>query len=89
MGKVLCEFEIRPDDPETKPSLLEERIRSALLDRVQMQDQTTEVPIAFGLIALKAQFIIPEEDGMQDALEEFLFSIEGVGNVVLGYTTRL
>ena len=89
VAKVLCEYEIRPDDPDVKPATMEELIRKSLPDGVQMQNETKDVPIAFGLVAMKAQFIIEERDGLQDELEEYLFGTEGVGNVVLGYTTRL
>ena len=89
MGEVLLVFEIRPESPEIKPKMLEERIRSDLPQRIKMQDDIEERPLAFGLVSVVAQFIIPEEDGMQDNLEDFLNSIEGVSSINLDFVTRL
>ena len=38
-----------------------------------------EEPIAFGLVALIAHLVIPEEEGRLDAVEQMLQTIEGVG----------
>ena len=89
MAKVLCIYEIRPDSAEVKPESIEERIRMSVPDGMVMADSTEKIPIAFGLMALKAQFVFEEKDGIQDALEDYLNQVEGVGNVVLSYITRL
>ncbi|MHA1302623.1 MAG: elongation factor 1-beta [Candidatus Heimdallarchaeaceae archaeon] len=89
MGEVLLVYDIRPESPDIKPTTLEERVRANLPDRVRMQNTVEERPLAFGLISIVAQFIIPEEDGMQDNLEDYLISVEGVSSINLDFVTRL
>ncbi len=89
MGEVLLVYEIRPESPEIQPETLEKRIRANLPDRIKMQNEIEKRPIAFGLVSVVGQFIIPEEDGMQDMLEDYLASIEGVSSVNLDFVTRL
>ena len=49
-----------------------------------------EEPIAFGLKAVKATFLVPEIDGKMDELEEKLNSIEHVGSVeIVGMSRSL
>lgn len=89
MGEVLLVYELRPESPEIKPESLEERVRANLPERIKMQNTIEKRPLAFGLVSMVAQFIIPEEDGMQDSLEEYLSAIEGVQSVNLDFVTRL
>ena len=54
-----------------------------------MQDNPEHKPLFFGLTALVGQFIIPEEDGAQDNLEEILNSIDEVSSIQMTFVTRL
>ncbi|WP_455285504.1 elongation factor 1-beta [[Eubacterium] cellulosolvens] len=40
-----------------------------------------EEPIAFGLVALVARIVMPEEEGRMDKVEEALKSVENVGEI--------
>jgi len=89
MGEVLLVYEIRPETPEVTPKRLEELVRSKLPENVQMQDNPEEKPLFFGLVGIIGQFIIPEEDGAQDNLEDILNSIEEVSSIQMTFVTRL
>jgi len=89
MGEVLLVYEIRPETPEVTPKKLEELIRSKLPENVRMQDNPEEKPLFFGLVGIIGQFIIPEEDGAQDNLEETLNSIEEISSIQMTFVTRL
>ena len=72
MGDVILVIRVLPKDPESF-----EKVKSALetLDPKRLEDE----PIAFGLKALKVTFMVPDEGGHQDKLENKIKSIEGVG----------
>ena len=89
MAEVLLVYEIRPETPETKPKELEKVIRENLSPRFKMQNDPEEKPLFFGLVGIVGQFIIPEEDGAQDELEEYLESIEIISSIQMTFVTRL
>jgi len=89
MAEVLLVYEVRPDTAETTPKQLEDIIRTNLPSKYQMQENPEEKPLFFGLIGIVGQFIIPEEDGAQDELEEYLSSIQEVSSIQMTFVTRL
>ena len=89
MAEVLLVYEIRPETPETTPKELEKVIRDNLSPRFKMQNDPEEKPLFFGLVGIVGQFIIPEEDGAQDELEEYLDSLEIVSSIQMTFVTRL
>lgn len=89
MAEVLLVYEIRPEGPETTPKELEKVVRDNLSPRFKMQNDSEEKPLFFGLVGIVGQFIIPEEDGAQDELEDFLNSLEVVSSIQMTFVTRL
>jgi translation elongation factor aEF-1 beta len=89
MAEVLLVYEIRPENPEVTPKKLETIIREKLSPRFKMQNDPEEKPLFFGLVGIVGQFIIPEEDGAQDELEEFLNSFDEVSSIQMTFVTRL
>jgi elongation factor 1-beta len=85
MGRgVIISYRIMPSDPSVDVGSIEDKIRK--IDDVELKDIKIE-PIAFGLKAITAAFLVPDESGVADKLEEKLRSIEGVGEVeTLGVT---
>ena len=69
MGSVIAVFRILPDSPDNFDKVKSgiESLKPARLD---------EEPIAFGLKAIKATFIIPDTGGKMDELENKLNSID-------------
>ena len=89
MGEVLLVYEIRPESADATPTILEELIRSNLHSKFKMQNNPEEKPLFFGLVGMIGQFIIPEEDGSQDQLEDYLNSIKEVSSIQMTFVTRL
>ncbi|MCG3217949.1 MAG: elongation factor 1-beta [Candidatus Heimdallarchaeota archaeon] len=89
MSEVLCVYQI-PIEQGNEPEALEKVIRETVPGKYKIQKGSEIVPLFFGLKALKLQFIIPEEDGSQDELEEFLNELELVGGEIsLDFITKL
>ena len=89
MAEVLLVYEIRPESPEVTPQILEKIIRDNLPSKYKMQNDPEEKPLFFGLVGIVAQFIIPEEDGAQDDLEDYLNSFEEISSIQMSFVTRL
>ena len=89
MGEVLLVYEIRPESVNVSPEELEKKIRANLASKYRMQDNPEKKPLFFGLVGIVAQFIIPEEDGAQDELEDYLNSIEEISSIQMTFVTRL
>lgn len=89
MGSVLLVYEIRPESVEVTPEIVEGKIRDGLDPKFQMQDNPEEKPLFFGMVGIIGQFIIPEEDGAQDQLEQFLNSLEEISSIQMTFVTRL
>ncbi len=71
MGDVIAVFRILPDAPDSFDNVKAgvEGLKPAKIE---------EEPVAFGLKAIKATFIIPDEGGRMDELENSLENIENV-----------
>ncbi|MBU0898869.1 MAG: elongation factor 1-beta [Nanoarchaeota archaeon] len=81
MGEVILVFKIMPDALDSF-----DKVKSALEEL--KPERLEEEPVAFGLKALKATFIVPDEGGYMDELEKKLESIEGVQSVENIMTSR-
>ena len=89
MAEVLCVYQI-PIEQGKEATDLENIIRETIPSKYTIQTGSEIVPLFFGMKAIKLQFIIPEEDGAQDALEKFIKEIDLVGGEIsLEFTTRL
>lgn len=89
MAEVLCVYQI-PIDQGKEAEDLEKLIREKVPSKYKIQGGSEIVPLFFGMKALKLQFIIPEEDGAQDELEDFITGLDLVGGeITLDFTTRL
>lgn len=81
MAKVILTLKIMPESPEVDL----EKVQAACNEAAKAQG--TEVgkvevePFAFGLKILKLYFVLDEEGGSPDALEEALKAVEGVQSV--------
>ncbi len=81
MGEVVIKARVMPKDPESL-----DKVKEALNKR---EPASLEVsPIGFGLSALIVVFVIPDEGGQQDRLENELSAIDGVGDVEIISASR-
>ncbi|MEM2942079.1 MAG: elongation factor 1-beta [Candidatus Bathyarchaeia archaeon] len=80
MARVLASFKVFPSDPSADLSRLKAQIQSRLPRDVSVRFQ--EEPVAFGLVALIADLLMPEDaEGKMDEIEEALKSTEGVSEI--------
>lgn len=81
MARVMSSLRILPADAEINLDSLKEAIQSILPPDVSVH-RFEEEPIAFGLKALHAHILMPEDTaGLIDRIEENLKNLEGVGQV--------
>lgn len=79
MARVVLTVKIFPTEAGADLKALGEKIKAALPEGVSVY-RFSEEPIAFTLVALIADIIMPEEGGTE-AVEKALTSVEGVKNI--------
>lgn len=88
MAKVMMVVRILPRDSETDLNSLLDKIVKTLPGDVIVSDSRRE-DIGFGLQALVVGFLMPDTEGVSEALEESLSSIEEVGEIDVQSVTRV
>ena len=78
MGRVVATIKIFPEDIVIGIDRIKQAIEEELPKDVTIH-KLVEEPIAFGLVALIAHLVIPEEEGQIETVENVLQTIEGVG----------
>ena len=82
MAQVVVTLKIMPESPETDLNNIESQAKAKIIDFSQTKETKTELePIAFGLKAIKIIFVMDENKGSTDALEESIKTISGVNSV--------
>jgi len=80
LAKVVAQIKIFPTETTVDLGELRKKIESALPPQTSVA-RFDEEPIAFGLVALVARVIMPEEEGRMEEVEEALKSVESVGEI--------
>lgn len=81
MATAIATMKIMPDSPDVDMEALEAKVQVEIAKFAGEGDTRTEIePIAFGLKALKITFVMDEELGSPDALEEPITKLEGVNS---------
>lgn len=82
MGDVAIILKIMPESLEIDL----EALKSMIKDAVDVHD-IVEEPIGFGLSALKVAVVVPDEEGVADAVQEKITAINGVEHAdIVGQT---
>jgi len=89
MGRVLATVKIFPSDANTDLEPLKERIGEHLPEGTSIY-KFDEEPIAFGLVAVIAHILMPEEEsGKMEQVEQALKSIRGVSEIQVAMVRRV
>jgi len=81
MATVIVTLRIMPEGPDVDLESLRQRATKAIADFGGEVGKFEIEPIAFGLKALKLFFVMPEEKGSTDSLEQTIAGMEGVNSV--------
>lgn len=82
MAQIVVTLKIMPESPDVDLDKIEKESKTkiqAFSDNEEMKSE--QEPIAFGLIALKIIFVMDENKGSTDKLEEQIKTISGVNSV--------
>ena len=82
MATVIFVVKMMPDSPEADLEAIKTEAKSRLAKMGATQVSFEEKPIAFGLKAIMAQFVMPEEKG-SDIVENELSSIPHVSSATI------
>lgn len=82
MGEVALTFRILPESPEVDLEALVGTIKGQLPSGAKWNTHELK-PFAFGLKAIQAQIIIPDEEGGPDEVTELLQGVDNVQGVEL------
>jgi len=89
LARVMVSLKIFPSDIVADMNGLEEMIKKSLEGKATIY-KFDEEPVAFGLIALIAHILIPEEaSGTMDEVERRLKSIDGISEVEVLVSRRI
>jgi elongation factor 1-beta len=80
LAKVVVVFKIFPEGVEVNLNKLKKRIQSSLPTNVSIH-KFEEEPIAFGLVAIIAYVLLPEENGKIDLVEDSIKAVKGVSEI--------
>ncbi len=81
MGNVMLVYKIMPEGTETDLDKIKEEIKLIVEDEQGDFKGSNEEKVAFGLKALIAKIVIPDEGGIVDNIEERLKEIDEVQSV--------
>ena len=89
MTQVLVTIKIFPSDAHADMSVLKEKIRKTLEGKASIYKYEEE-PVAFGLVALIAHILVPEEvQGRMDEVEELLKQTDGISEFQVIVSRRI
>jgi translation elongation factor aEF-1 beta len=82
MGEVLLKYRIAPDEG-VEASSLESKVRAAIPSNLGKVSKAEVQPFVFGMKVLVASFVVQDEEGNNDKLEQILAGIPGVSGADL------
>jgi elongation factor 1-beta len=89
MTQVLVSIKIFPSDAPADMNLLKDKVRKALEGKASVYKYEEE-PVAFGLVALVAHVLVPEEaQGRMDEVEDRLKKTKGISEVQVMVSRRI
>lgn len=80
MSRLVARIKILPAEADTDLSKLVNSLNDRIPRGMELKTHVTE-PIAFGVNAILGDFLIDDEEGQMDKLEESIKNTEGVGEI--------
>jgi elongation factor 1-beta len=80
MTRLVARIRILPAEVDSDLEDLVRRLKTVIPDGIQMMAHAKE-PIAFGVEAIVGDFLMKDEAGQMDRLEDFIKNTEGVGEI--------
>ena len=80
MTRLVARIRILPAEADSDLEDVVQRLKTVIPDGIQMMAHAKE-PIAFGLEALVGDFLMEDQAGQMDRLEELIKNTEGVGEI--------
>jgi elongation factor 1-beta len=87
MARLVVRIRILPAEAESNLEYVVESIKKSVPTGMEMKSSSME-PIAFGLKAIVGDFLLDDAEGQMDKLEEYIKSIEGVGEIEVTNISR-
>ncbi|MBI2147215.1 elongation factor 1-beta [Candidatus Woesearchaeota archaeon] len=81
MAQVIVTLKVMPESPETDLAAIEQQAKHLISEFGGEVGRVDIEPIAFGLKAVKLLFIMDEDKGSTEALEEEVAKVAGVNSV--------
>jgi len=88
MGDVAAAVKVMPETPEVDLDDLEDRLEAATPEGAEINGFERE-DVAFGLVAVLASVVVPDDAGGTDAVEEAFAEVADVESVSIESVTRL
>mgnify|MGYP005839390543 CR=1 FL=1 len=88
MAKVVATVKIYPESTEINLDELKTQIEKKLPKGSNIHS-SEQIPIAFGLKALRLNILVPEAEGGTDYIEQAISEIEGVSNIEMEMVRRV
>lgn len=80
MSRLVARIKILPAEADTDLNRLVHTLNDQIPKGMELKTHVTE-PIAFGVNAILGDFLIDDEEGQMDKLEESIKNTEGVGEI--------
>lgn len=80
MARVVVTLKIMPEDPKTDLAEIEKKASKLIAEFGGDVGKTEQVPVAFGIKSLNIFFIMDEDIGSTESLENEIKRIEGVNS---------
>lgn len=81
MAQVVVTLKIMPENPETDLKVLEEKATKLIAEFGGDVGKSEQMPVAFGLKSLNLFFVMDEDIGSTETLENNIKEIKGVNSV--------
>jgi elongation factor 1-beta len=81
MADVVITLKVMPDSPEIDLKAVQDKVGHLVKEFGGEVGKIEEEPVGFGLVALKFYFVMSEDLGSTDDLEEKISQMKEVGNV--------